>query len=216
MLWCRWCLWAICSLLGIRRSQRGAAAEGWGEVLLVFLTVFILCFLFTHLKNAKQKAPIFKPSDTKQCWAVLVLRDSPEASAVARMDPWAAPRGQSLLSTLWGFLETGPGKEYVLLCADIFKLQRKNRLLVRSQVLLSPWAGFEQLKWKEKQKKTQRNSCVSAKLYSLQTLPGAHQRTAPRCSKGEPAAVNPEGFGYSVAVWPCCCSCCLCFFRARF
>lgn len=47
---------------------------------------------------------------------------------------------------------------------------------------------------------TQQNSCARAKLCSPQTLPGARERTASRCSKGEPAAVNPEGFAYSVAV----------------
>lgn len=58
------------------------------------------------------------------------------------------------------------------------------------------WVRLAQME----RKATQQNNCASAKLCSLQTLPGAHGRAARRCSKGEPAAVNPEGFGYSVAV----------------
>lgn len=70
---------------------------------------------------------------------------------------------------------------------------------MQSWVLPSPWAGLDEMK-KKKAKATQQNSYASAELCSLQTLPGAQGRTAGRCSKREPAAVNPEGFGYSVPV----------------
>lgn len=84
---------------------------------------------------------------------------------------------------------------------------------VPGAVVSTGWVRVAQMK----SKAAQQNNCASAEPCSLQTLPGAHRRTAPRCSKGEAAAVNPLRDLDTVWLFgPRCCSCCRVFLGAVF